>query len=362
MSEYKKRVLVAPLDWGLGHASRCIPIIQEFLLQNAEVIIAGYGRSLYLLKKEFPSLQCIHFEGVSVNYPSDGSFAWTIIRQLSKILKNFRNEHKLLQKLINENNIEIVISDSRHGLFSKNILSVFLLSQVRILLPSSLKIFEPFVAWMNKQYMKKYSECWIPDYSSERNLAGRLTHNISLPKNTFYIGPLSRMKKNEIQEKDIDVLAVLSGPEPQRTIFEEILFEQMKATTLRCVIVRGKTEEAVTSKFNNVTFYSSMATEQLQEIISRSKYVFSRSGYSTVMDFAAMSISAIFIPTPEQTEQEYLAAILKKQKICYSEIQKDLSLLRAIEQSKSYSGFTNFPNTREELKKRIHALLNTGNS
>ncbi len=211
----KKRALLCPLDWGLGHAARCIPIITELLRHNAEVIVAADGRALQLLKKEFPQLEFLKFPGVAVQYPNKGSFTVKILLQLPSILKGFFAERKYIDEVVESKNIDVVISDSRHGSYSKKIPSIFIIHQIRILLPKYLKFFEPFVSFVNKKFMERYTECWIPDFEAEHNLTGKLSHSKKLPDNTFFIGPLSRFSPIEKSSvKEIDILAILSGPEP----------------------------------------------------------------------------------------------------------------------------------------------------
>ncbi len=356
----KKRILIAPLDWGLGHATRCIPIIHELIAKNAEVIIAADKRPAELLKKEFPELQHIQFPGYTLNYPITENMAWTMFRQLPTLFKGISKEHKYLKNIIKDHAIDAVISDNRWGVYSKSIPSIYIVHQLRILLSENIRWGQGVVDFENRQLINNFNEVWIPDFANELNLSGELSHSSQLPKNSFFIGPLSRLVKLEGMRKELDVLVILSGPEPQRTIFEEIVISQLKNTSLRSMIVKGTPEKNFKIKLSeNITIVSSLTSSELSQAIASSHIVISRPGYSTVMDLSFLGANAIFIPTPQQTEQEYLANRLKEQRICYSELQSEFSLERALKQFNSYSGFSQLQNDYSVLQQRIDHLLNS---
>jgi uncharacterized protein (TIGR00661 family) len=340
----RPRILVAPLDWGLGHATRCIPIINTLLQKNVEVVIGADNRVLQLLRKEFVE---------------NGNLGRAIIKQLPAIFRGFRTEKGLLRQIIKEKRIDAVISDSRYGLYSSSIPSIFLTHQIVILLPSTFRWAQPCVSFMNRKFIRRFSECWIPDVHGEQNLSGALSHNVALPKNTFYIGPLSRLTKHTETKNEFDILAVISGPEPQRTIFEELIVEQLKIKPYRSFIVRGIPERNTRIKLSeNVVAASSVTTKELAKLIASSSILISRPGYSTVMDLSFTGSNAIFVPTPQQTEQEYLAIRLMEKAICYSEPQDNFDIDRSLEESKKYSGFSTLLHDSLVLHNRIDALLN----
>ena len=356
----RKKILIAPLDWGLGHATRCIPIINELLAKNAEVIIAADNRPAELLKKEFPNLQHVRYPGYTIEYPVNENMAWTMFRQLPTVFKGISSEHKFLKKIINEMAIDAIISDNRWGAYSKSIPSVYLVHQLRIMLSDFIRWGQGIVDFENRQLIKNFNEVWIPDFPSEQNLSGELSHSSRLPKNSFFIGPLSRLVKLDGMRKELDVLVILSGPEPQRSIFEEIVTTQLKETSLRSLIVKGTPEKNFKLKLTEtVTAVSSLTSPELSQAISSAHIVISRPGYSTVMDLAFLGANAIFVPTPQQTEQEYLARRLKEQRICYSELQDEFLLERALKQFNSYSGFSQLQNDYSVLQQRIDHLLNS---
>lgn len=353
----RKRILVAPLDWGLGHAARCIPVISELLRREAEVIIAADNRPYDLLRREFPGLEFVRFPGYSVHYQHSGSLHVTIIKQLPNIVKGFRTEHRYVESLVKLHSVDAVISDNRFGAFSSIVPSVMIIHQLQILLPPLLAPAAGAVRFINRMLCNNYSEIWIPDFETEPNNAGILTHPPVLPNNAFYIGPLSRIRKMDAP-KELDILVILSGPEPQRSILEEILLEQLKQTDLSVVIVRGKPEQNTTMKVShNIRMINSAQTDELSRLIAVSKTIISRPGYSTIMDLSSVGAKAIFVNLPGQTEQEYLARILMKQNVCYYEDQEYFNLRRALDRSVSYTGFSRTANDMTIICQRIDHLL-----
>ncbi|MFA6540940.1 MAG: glycosyltransferase [Bacteroidota bacterium] len=355
----RKRILVAPLDWGLGHAARCIPVIYELLRQDSEVILAADGRPHDLLRKEFPGLQIIRFPGVSIRYSERSNAAMATVKQLPSFLRGIMQEHAMLEKIIHELNIFAVISDSRYGAYHRSVHSVFIIHQLRILLPSPFAWLENIAALLNKFQIRNFDECWIPDTGSDGSLSGKLSHGISLPRQSFYLGPLSRIRPLSVPQKDFDILVILSGPEPQRTIFEDLVVAQLKKSRYRAFIVRGMPERSVRIKLTDtITAVSSLPSDELSKAIASSHLILARSGYSTIMDLSFAGAKAIFVPTPGQTEQEYLAQHLKNKMICYSEEQKSFDIERSVTASARYSGFTAEANPAPVLTERITALLN----
>lgn len=330
----KKRILVCPLDWGLGHATRCIPVIKEFISQGAEVIIAADKAPLELLRQEFPQLEFIVFPGVAVKYPSKGNLALTILSFLPKFINNLFKEYKYLNRLIDERRIDLVISDNRYGLFTKKIPCIFITHQINI----HAKVVMYILKRINFWFIKEYTECWIPDNEGEANLSGNLSHGKDIPNNCFYIGPLSRFEKHDkTGEIKYDVLALISGPEDQRTVFENLIIEKLKDTNLKTLIVRAlpgikENKQAL----GNIEFKNHLPAKELEQAILSSKIIMARSGYSTIMDLAKLQRPAILIPTPGQTEQEYLAAYLKEKGFFYSVSQKNFEREKAFKEIKNF--------------------------
>jgi len=366
------RILIAPLDWGLGHATRCIPIIRHLLDKNCEVVIGANGRPLHLLKKEFPLCEFAVVPSYNISYPKNGSMVLKMASQIPKILSGIKREHELLKKIIKEKKIDVVISDNRFGLWSKNIPCVFITHQLMVKSPFG----EKLIHRLNKNYISKYSACWIPDVpllEGEKGgvLSGDLSHKFPLPENAKYIGVLTRFKiplNPPLKGGDKHhLLVILSGPEPQRTLFEKKILEQLKNIPLNrlskgeltALLVQGITEKNERKKISeNMEIISHLTSEELQKEILSSEIILCRPGYSSVMDLAVLGKKAIFVPTPGQTEQEYLANYFSEKKIAYSVSQNTFDLQTALKESENYSGFTkNY--SGEEFKKAVDLFLKT---
>ena len=347
-----KRILITPLNWGLGHATRCMPIINELLKQNAEVIIATDGRAFHLLSKEYPTLIILKLPPYDITYKSKNMMR-NIAPQLPKIIKAIATEYKAIQKIVKEYQIDAIISDNRFGCNSSQILSVFITHQLSIQIPSNLV--QPQVNFFNKQFIQRFDMCWVPDFEIEKDsLSGKLSRNIGL-KNVEYLGALTRMKYFEVSKK-YDVFIILSGPEPQRTILEEQLIEQASKLSLKTLLIKGKTEETnEVVKMGNLTIQSFMTASELNEAILASDIIVTRSGYSTIMDLVVLGKRAILIPTPGQTEQEYLAKRFEEQGVYHLQEQDSIDLEQALVKAKNYSGYQLSSNRR--LEKVIQQFL-----
>ncbi len=305
----QKRILVAPLNWGLGHAARCIPVIKALIDYNFEPVLASDGAALHLLKLEFAQLTALELPSYKISYPENGSdFKMAMLLQAPNIAKAIRMEKKTVAKLIAEHEIDGIISDNRPGVYSKKVPSIFMTHQVNVLSGSTSWISSA----MQRLIIRKFDTCWIPDAKGKINLSGKLGHPKKLPAKTEYVGNLSRLQPISTDQK-YDLLILLSGPEPQRSMLQKLLENQIGEFNGQVLFVKGLVEEnQLVEKTKNVTYYNFMDSQQLSRAISESKLVLCRSGYSTIMDLSQMQKKAFFIPTPGQFEQEYLAKRCKK--------------------------------------------------
>lgn len=341
----KKRILVAPLDWGIGHATRCIPIINALHMHEFEVVIAADGRPLHLLKNEFPNLEFIRLSGYHIKYSSYLPMSLSMLLQTPKILINIKREHKLLAQIIDDYNIGGVISDNRFGLYTNKVPAVFISHQLHVQSPYFSKNIRDF----NYQYINKYDACWIMDDEIE-NLAGELSKPNKLPKNALFIGAQSRFEKSE-KEKKYDFLAIVSGPEPQRTILERGLIKALENREKKSLIVLGKPELNSSEQLGNLTVKSHLKAKDLNDVILQAELIICRPGYSTIMDLAKLEKKAIFIPTPGQTEQEYLAKQFMQKGICFAQKQNEFDFEKAINESNNYTGFSAIKTTNTDWEK-----------
>ncbi|WP_338732675.1 glycosyltransferase [Mangrovimonas cancribranchiae] len=334
----KKRILVAPLNWGLGHATRCIPIINALESQGFEPVIASDGVALQLLQKEFPKLTHIEIPSYNITYAKKGSlFKLKLIKDSPKMLKTFKAEKKALTKIVTDYKIDGIISDNRFGVYNKHIPSVFITHQLQVLSGTTTW----FSTKIHHKIIKKFNECWVPDNLNAPNLSGKLGHIDNLIIKTKYIGPLSRFKKT-FSEPRYDVMILLSGPEPQRGFLEEKLLHEFKFFNGKVILIKGKIERSQTKEVSgSLTIVNFMTSNELEDTINRSNLVISRSGYTTVMDLAKLCKKAFFIPTPGQTEQEYLAKKLDNDGLVPHCNQNDFTI-KALERVKDYQGLTTF--------------------
>ena len=353
-----KRVLVCPMDWGIGHASRCVPVINKLTELGYHVVVAASGRPLEFMKKEYPGIPVIDFPGMLITYPKNGLIVLKMLQLLPKLLLGIWREHITLKKIVQQTGASLIISDNRYGCWHPKIPSVFITHQLEIQVPSGLQFVKGLLKTINYWFINKYDECWIPDFEPHRGLAGALSHPPKLPGNTHYIGILSRFSCHTNPFTDyaalsFDLLVILSGPEPQRTILEEKILMQLININMQVAMVRGIPESDETYVLDGrIHVFSHLETTKMQELISRSALVICRSGYSSIMDIVTFGKQAIFIPTPGQTEQEYLSRYLMEKKIYFSCNQKDFDLLYAIEMSKNFPGMI-IQNDYAALTKRI---------
>ncbi len=325
---HKPKVLIAPLDWGLGHATRCIPIISTLIKQHCTVIVAAEGQIKIILQEEFPDLQFIELRGYRVKYSRYK--CWMPVKlllQLPKIMHRIYVENRWLGKIIKEHNIDAVISDNRMGLYSKKIPCVYITHQ--LLIKTGSRFTENIAQKVHYHYINKFRCCWVPDAEGALNLAGDLSHPVILPKaSVTYLGFLSRFEETSLQNK-YDLCIVLSGPEPQRTVFEKIILADIQKLSLKICLVRGLPLEKQIPQLSNpsIDIKNHLPAHELSTIIQQSLLIISRCGYSTVMDLVKLQKKAILVATPGQSEQEYLGKYLQSKKIFCCVDQKNFSLL-----------------------------------
>lgn len=375
--------MICPLDWGLGHATRCVPVIKE-IQKSCEVVIAGSGDSLELLKQEFPGRKFYEISPYGITYSKRVSFMLTMAWQAPRLLSAIRKEYKQVSDIVGKEKIDFIISDNRYGCYHKTIPSAIIIHQLSLIAPG-------IATYYNQKLIKRFNECWVPDTPDHR-LSGTLSVNKNI--HAKFIGPLSRMTQiaqlaalegpapelaapvahgpelaaleahapelaaDEAHGPELaalvtpasvpgprstshnphspHILALISGPEPHRSSFESLLSRELPNSGLSYKIVRGLPNEKTERPGH---FINHLPASELARLISSAEVVISRSGYSTIMDLAALKKKAIFVPTPGQTEQLYLARELERKKIAPMYAQEDLSLPAAMERLKQFSGF-----------------------
>lgn len=311
----RKTILVCPLNWGLGHATRCVPIIKALREMGHDVIIAADQGPLSFLQKAFPDVELVRFSGFVPKYGKGNSMIMPALRLAPRILISLWRDHCAVERIVANYSVDAVISDNRFGAWSRRVPSVYMTHQLHIQTPKHWHWTSPIIDACNKSCIRKYNECWIPDFPSEPFLAGKLAFPEPRRMKTRRLGILSRFNPSKIDdsiEQNIDYLVILSGPEPQRTIFENMVVEQSAKVEGNVVILRAQPDSA--QQFENlptnVTAFNHVDDELFVRLVARAKRIVCRGGYSSLMDLAVLNRNAFLVPTPGQTEQEYLAEYL----------------------------------------------------
>lgn len=361
----KMKLFIGILDWGLGHATRCIPIIRLLLEKGHGVILGGEGRSLALLRHTFPDLTFVELPPYNIHYSSSSFQIPILLKQVPRLLRIFKEEHQIIEQLIDKHQISAIISDNRYGLWTKKVPTVYLTHQIAPLAPIRYLVYA-----LQKRFIAKFGACWVLDFAQKtQQLAGSLAHKYPLPPNTHFIGTLSRFTKycsyplsTEMQvllAEKIDILAILSGPEPQRSILSQKIKEQLAHLTQNVWIIEGKTEEKKIEKVGNITTISFLTENELWHLFQQQPILISRGGYSSLMDFAALGLQkCILVPTPGQTEQVYLAEYLAKQGKVVCVKQDEMNLAKQISQIPFVHGFEKWEENNL-LENQIDSWLST---
>lgn len=342
-------MLIAPLDWGLGHATRCIPIIKELIHQQVQVIIAASGLQKNLLREEFPFLEFIEIPGYEIRYKRGFLLKWALVMKIPAILKKIKKENKWLEGVLEDRKIDAVISDNRYGLFHKTSYCVFITHQLYIDSgwrsqefaggwPSAVgRWVDDMILRWNYRLIGKFSVCWVPDLPGSLSLAGKLSHPAFLPLIPVkYIGIQSRFKKEEKKITPNSLLILISGPEPQRTEFENMFLVQLVGVACQTVLVRGLPGSQLSIPFvrEGLKIYNHLLAEEMNELLNSSEYIVARSGYSTIMDLVNKKRNAILVPTPGQTEQEYLGCYMHEKKWMFSVPQRNFNIENVLKEFK----------------------------
>lgn len=306
----RARILVAPLDWGLGHATRCIPIIQRLLEHGAVPVIGADNGPLAVLTSEFPTLEHVRIPGIEVRYSDGEDQRWSMLRQFPRLVSSIGKEQASFRSILGKLKFDAVISDQRFGLHSADMPSVLITHQVFPFAPMAQCVLRK----VNRHHMTRFDRCWIMDVPEAPGMAGELSHGRELPPNATYIGTHSRMRTGGARSgPDSDgpyrIVAVISGPEPQRSILERLLVEQLHAIPGEHLLVRGVPMETTRERTGNITMVSHLNGMDLAASLSAAELNVVRSGYTTLMDLEALGRNALIIPTPGQAEQEYLGEL-----------------------------------------------------
>jgi UDP:flavonoid glycosyltransferase YjiC (YdhE family) len=355
------QVLLSPLSWGLGHAMRDIPIIKTLLEHDHEVTIAACGNALTVLRQEFPRCRFIGLEDYPAPYSSGSLFLPKFFLYLPVLLRAVSDERKNLERLLAKDRYDLIISDNRLGMYSSEVPSLFITHQLHYHMPFALWPVELFALRINTYLHRKYDRIIVPDNPpGPESLAGKL----ALPGSAdtrfraFFSGILTGVQKQDCRE-DLDYLVLISGPEPQRTKLEEILLPAILKLDGKSVVLLGSPKsKTVITGTESCTVKGYVSNEEKVQLMNRAKFVICRSGYTTMMELAELhKINGLFIPTPGQTEQEYLSWYYQKQGWFHSQSQYRLNLAVDIPAARGYSGFPEMSSTAENVQRLYNELL-----
>jgi hypothetical protein len=354
-------VLVSPLNWGLGHASRDIPIIRELLDRGHQVTVASSGNALELLRREFPECHFVLFEDYPAPYSSTRFFLPKFTAYLPLLMKALVEERRNLRRILSGGSYDMIISDNRLGVYSRDIPSFFITHQLRFSVPAYLWPVEILTLYVNGFFHSKYDGVIVPDNEpGATTLSGKLSRSFLSATNgrAYYSGILCSPKKMDLGE-DLDYLVIVSGPEPQRTKLEEIVLPQVGELPGKKVVLLGSPDKKITLRPDDETIIRSyVPTQEKVELMNRARFVISRSGYTTMMEVAELEKRhGLFVPTPGQTEQEYLSRYYRNQGWFLSRSQYRLDLARDVDHAMEFSGFPSMPKTEKNVKRLYEELI-----
>ena len=330
------KVLVAPLDWGLGHATRCVPVVREFLREGAEVELAVVKANAKFFREVFPELRQRIAPSYNIVYPKHGyNMAFWLLKNSLHLNAVMRYEHHFAEEMVERHGYDVLFSDNRFAFYSKNAYSIYMTHQRRIAFPQAFSAFEGVGTMWHANIMRKFDEVWVPDLEFFPGFAGSLSHSGATPgdKPMRYVGLLSRFSETAAGSSEVastaagtvavagtavetfaksvpnyKVVAVVSGVESARTQFEHQLRHALAEIPGRHMMILGKPALGQKSwTEGNIEFHTHLATDAFADAVRHADFVVSRGGYSTVMDMAKLDAKCIFVPTPGQFEQIVLA-------------------------------------------------------
>ncbi len=315
MSKNQKNILIAPLNWGLGHASRMIPVIRSFQNAGFKVTVAAASPADELVRQEFPGLRIVPIKSYKIRYARNKLLMLKLVAQAPGLIWDLLYERKWIKQYVNTEKPDLIISDNRFGLFHRGVKSYYITHQVNVIMPKYLIVFQPFIRYLHRKVIKNYDACLIPDFAGGGGLSGALAHSeygFRFPHQ--YIGSLSGFLELSPKKSQIipDVLAVVSGPEPQRTLFIRKLLDVFSGDKRQVWLIAGQPDISYDNINEHIRVINHLKRAELKYLMQHVPVLITRSGYTTLMDLFEIKRKSILIPTPGQTEQEYLADYFQK--------------------------------------------------
>jgi UDP-N-acetylglucosamine transferase subunit ALG13 len=360
-----KKILIAPLDWGLGHTTRCMVLVRYLLAKGHFPVMAGTAAQLAFVQQTLPDIETVSINGYNVT-AKDNLLHY--VRQIPKILRAIKEEKLWLDRWLAAHKVDGIISDNRYGLFSESIPSVFVSNQLRILLGCG-SVADDVIQHLQYRYINRFSSTWIADAAGSDNLAGILTHPAIMPHQYAYLGLISQFESVDNSQTILAedaLLILLSGPEPQRSSLSNTLWKSLMGYEGKVIFIEGtdKLNRNAPSEFgcssSNIQHYGKLTNVAMVPLLQQAKLIIAASGLSTVCDIIAWNKKAVLIPTPGQPEQQYIAKHLNGNGQFFAVQQKDFSLEVALSVMKNPKTDIfpprNFMQYREVLDRWITSL------
>ncbi len=353
-----KTVFYAVLNMGLGHAARSLPLLREFAARGWRVLVGSNGRAQQFLRRELPQATFITTPDYRIRYTRSRWLWPRLLVQFPSLLRGIARERRLCKWVVQQYAPDVILSDHCYGMYDPQVPSFFLSHQIYFHLPGLLSGLEPWVAQFNFYFHRRYRGVIIPDLPDTDGglLSGRLSRLPRRKERYRYVGLLSSISRMDMAE-DVDLFISVSGPEPQRTVLEQRVLDQVEALPGKKAVALGRSEStAVVKQSDDLVVYAHLPRREMAALMNRSRMIVSRPGYSTLMELAELGKPALFIPTPGQTEQQYLARRAQEKGWFHFVNQSALNLRRDLEEAKKYPGLPRLPGTPQTVEKIFRAL------
>jgi uncharacterized protein (TIGR00661 family) len=347
------RILISPLSWGLGHATRDMPIINDLLTRGHTVGVAATGAALALLRREFPDLTFFDVPDYPSPYTKNGFSVPRVMALFPLMQKDIAREHRLISKIVRRERYDLVISDNRFGAHVRDVPSLFISHQIRFSTPGDIEFVERLMERFNEHYHKNFDRIIIPDNPpGPYSLSGKLgvARRPATRRRAFYAGIITDIRKLDVGQ-DIDFLISISGPRETKDLLKKTILQQVGDLPGKKVILMGDPGDHREETLDPDTIVKSHAErDEMELLMNRAKFVITRSGYTTVMELAELGKKEIlFIPTPGQTEQEYLSRLYERRGWVHSVSQAKIRLGQDVAAARFMSGLPPIGGARQNM-------------
>ncbi|MEK6968538.1 MAG: glycosyltransferase [Nanoarchaeota archaeon] len=342
-------------NYGLGHATRMLPVIMKLIEQGEKVTIVAKGNSLLMLKNELgdaSNYELMQYE-VPLKFSDKGFSMFETLKAGPSFISLISSQKKWLENFSAKEKIDRVIADGEIGYHLKNKKSFFVNNQLR-LLPGSL--LGDGTELLTDVFSKGFEKVIVPD-DENGTLGGLLTSKTRFydKKRLAYVGILSSIRKKNVV-RNVDYFISISGPGISKEVFTRQVMEQLHLLKGKVVVALGRPDLKEIASKGNAKIYPYLNRKQQESFLNKAKLVISRSGYTTMMELAEIDKKAFFIPTLNHPEQEYLAKFQKNSGRFHYSKQDSFNFKEDIDEAKQYPGFKNVPKTKKSVEKFLEAI------